>query len=147
MSEIVEFLRARLDEDERVARAAVIRYGLTWWRTDAPDDVDEYADWPGFVCGDHPALAVLDRDDDNDGPHADHIARHDPARVAREVAAKRAILAQEEEARAHYDHIKSSATYPVETSIGHVVALATVIRHLASAYADHPDYREDWRPA
>lgn len=115
MSELIEFLRARLDEDEQVARAADEDYLL--------------------ALSMHVSVAVRDA-----GFMQDFL----PSRVLREIEAKRAILAQEEEARAHYDHIKSSATYPVETSIGHVVALATVIRHLASVYSDHPDYRDTW---
>ncbi|OQQ32280.1 hypothetical protein A6411_10770 [Prescottella equi] len=141
MSDIVEFLRARLDEDEAVARAASPQDDPVWWvdftgvddRPNIQTRVDDlFGPWRTVAYG------VAETD-------AYHIARHDPARVLREVEAKRAILAQEEEARAHYDHIKSSATYPgVEISMGHVVALATVIRHLASAYADHPDFQQEW---
>lgn len=143
MSDIAEFLEARLAEDDEAARNAAgwdptgsVRAAGAWSREGINSVIDSSRRL--VIYGDGPAPASA---------QTEHIARHDPARVLREVEAKRRILAQEEEARAHYDHVKSSATYPVETSIGHVVALATVIRHLASAYSDHPDYREEWRPA
>ncbi|MBM4683829.1 hypothetical protein GS532_07805 [Rhodococcus hoagii] len=142
MSDIVEFLRARLDEDEQTATAATsATFGEdpTW--TSKDDGTGEQTH--GYVMADHTAICGHDSDDVL-LPIADHIARNDPARVLREVEVKRAILTQEEAARAHYEHIKSSVTYPVETPIGQVVALATVIRHLAAVYSDHPDYQQEW---
>lgn len=145
MVELIDFLHARINEDEQTAKKAIDAElsGNGTWR--AKDDGTGTGLW-GYVMSGHYPICGHDIEDVRMA-HADHIARHDPARVLREIEAKRAILAQEEEARAHYGHIKSSATHPgVETSIGHVVALATVIRHLAAVYSDHPDYNPEWTP-
>lgn len=59
------------------------------------------------------------------GEVADHIARHDPARVLAECEAKRRIVewASDGEGEFHW---------------------STVLAPLAAVYADHPDYREEW---
>jgi hypothetical protein len=63
----------------------------------------------------------------NDGgwlsDRVEHIARHDPARVLADVEAKRRI-------------VEWDAEQPVDRG---------VLNILASVYADHPDYREEWR--
>jgi hypothetical protein len=65
----------------------------------------------------------------------DHIARHDPARTLREVEAGRALLADHEGTRAITGDDDE-----------YVSGLAFAIRALASAWSDHPDYREEWKP-
>src|SRR6266851_9644248 len=73
MIDLVVFLNARLRDDEAAARAA------------APGP------WRGRDAGSWSEVAPAK----GTGPEAadtEHIARHDPARVLREVAAKRAIL-------------------------------------------------------
>jgi hypothetical protein len=71
--DLVEFLKARLDEDEAAARkAAAFKYDRP---TDAPWERARLAVEQG---------TALSSDE--------HIARHDPARVLREVEAKRTIL-------------------------------------------------------
>lgn len=70
-----------------------------------------------------------------DACHA-HALRHDPARVLRDVARKRRIA----ELHAHpYDpcdaHDSSMASIDCDT-----------LRLLAEEFADHPDYREEFRP-
>ncbi|MDT9688182.1 DUF6221 family protein [Streptomyces sp. P9(2023)] len=57
-----------------------------------------------------------------------HIARHTPARVLAEVDAKRRIL---NDLWGGPDHEDMWAHH---------------IRLLALPYADHPDYRDEWRP-
>lgn len=71
MSELVEFLKARLDEDEQVAKATVMD-GISFWT--AQDS------WLGLAA---PVVA--------------HAQRHDPARVLAEVEAKRLQLALHKE--------------------------------------------------
>ena len=56
-----------------------------------------------------------------------HIARHDPARALAECEAKRRIVSLDDLDGGQDD--------------GHVHAL----RCLASVYADHPDFRDEWR--
>lgn len=58
----------------------------------------------------------------------DHIARHDPKRTLAEVKCKRRILAE----------------VPC-TDLGRDGYCRTA-KLLALPYADHPDYRDEWRP-
>jgi hypothetical protein len=72
-----------------------------------------------------------------------HIARHDPARVLREVTAKRAVLAWYE------DSLDASATFKEKLGTGTHMATAAesylnVIRGHAAAWSDHPDYQREW---
>lgn len=67
---------------------------------------------------------------------AGHIARHDPARVLREVAAKRQIIANEQDRVIEEGPLPERMRDSIETD---VIAL------LALPYADHPDYQEAWR--
>ncbi len=84
-------------------------------------------------------------------PHADavHIARHDPARVLREIDAKRQIIDQ----CAYWnERAASEAVDPPKSpqpglDLGLLLdAMNPVLRLLALPYADRPDYREEWRP-
>lgn len=91
MDTLVQFLRARLDEDEQTARAA----GGTWW---APPDL------PGQVhdSGGVNIEAKLPS-------FAAHIARHDPARVLAEVTAKRTAIGLYEMAVEHRQDVAARA--------------------------------------
>lgn len=73
---IVEFIDARLREDEQLARA--VDGERRTWRF-------EYSDGSVRAGAQHPAAAA----DRSAGPH---IARHDPEQVLREVLAKRLII-------------------------------------------------------
>ena len=121
--DLVEFLTARLDEDERAARAA--RPGP--WSVDGSS-----------VIATHPTDEVVDYTES-----ADHIARHDPARVLREVGAKRSLIQRYKQPEESPDLPRSfnKLTAGVERAV-----LDEVFRSLALPYADHPDYDEAWRP-
>jgi len=118
---LVEFLRARLDEDEQAARAATAG---PWY----VDDIDQELRTADVYAADgrvtsaytEPCCSVED---------ATHIARHDPARVLAEVDAKRRILER------HSSCDDTSFGEPCED-----------LRLLALPYSDHPDYRQEWRP-
>jgi hypothetical protein len=73
------------------------------------------------------------RVDPGDGVNREHIARHDPARVLREAEAKLTVL----------DEL-DLAVYG--QSRPYVDALLFAVRQMGIAYADHPDYQENWRP-
>lgn len=119
-----EFLRARLDEDERAARRAKA------FKYDRPTD----APW------ERARLAV----EQGMGLSSDeHIARRDPARTLREVEAKRRIVVLYEEVERNTGTL--TAREDRRDARIERVALANVIRLLAAAYADHPDYDEAWR--
>ena len=146
---ILAFIEARLADDERIARTATAGP----WRV----AVDEYAHetdasiiesavlmgdgrpqriaGPGYVGG-----GVWRKDD------ATHIARRDPARALREVAAKRLILRghrpQDDDgwddppdvcARCRYDQGLDTYAWPCPT-----------VRALAAVWSEHPDYDPAW---
>lgn len=145
--DLTEFLEARISEDEAIARAAInpVRPGIQWvWKHVGEEEgpvwlrtVEEFPTTSGV--GDLPAFplgyeAVIDR-----APAMPHVARWDPARVLAECAAKRAIIALHEAAgvdcRTCGTAGEHGVDYPCET-----------LRALALPDADHPDYREEWRP-
>jgi len=151
---LTEFLLARIAEDEAVARAAVIPESarpnaykphpeLSRWRY-VPDgeveyDYDDPYPYPtvAYVTCDHEGL--LPSVNEEVGPH---IARHDPARVLAECAARRAIVAL---------HARYSERYEGCSSCGSVAEYGVdypcdTLRALALPYADHPDYDEARRP-
>ncbi|MEV7599881.1 DUF6221 family protein [Kitasatospora sp. NPDC089797] len=119
-TDLVEFLHARFDDDEQAAHAALgtnelaqpagqqarwVRQGDQIWsqgRSDVP------------VVGKTWARP------------AEHIVRHDPARVLSEVDAKRRVLAD-------------AASFTEDGQ-------QAVFQLLALPYADHPDYRPEWAP-
>lgn len=146
--DITEFLLARIAEDEAAARASsgsTVEGQVGSW-TLAPGG-DEWAAHEGdlevevlvalrpglplpprVMEGKWSQLAYWETYDANSGtfttvmPVAQHIARHDPARVLRECAAKRELV------DAWHD----------EHGGGHV------LKTLAAVYSDHPDYRQEW---
>lgn len=136
---IIEFLEARLAEDERIALAAASR--TRWWRSGGsgvvgggePYTVD-WEDGPDYTDYANAHTIVYDEGWPLD-TEALHIARHDPARVLREVAAKRAILA---DARIYPD-----AAYP-DFDGGFSTAAESAVASLAAVYSDHPDFDPEW---
>ena len=110
MSDIVDFLMARLDEDEGVAREAVAIRRLVY--ANQPRVVDP--DFTFVAWTDHPAGTVV----------------VGPERMLGEVRAKRCIV----------DLFPDSADGDGWNEAG-----AQVLQHLAAAYSEHPDYRDEWR--
>lgn len=131
MTDLVEFLRARLDEDERRARTAEEQW----------DDEDARYEW-------------------NDLPEASfaHARHHSPDRVLAEVEAKRTRIETYELAiarqRAEQDdyaawcnnepHGGSDALNGPDPKL--IPGLEYALRCDALPYAEHPDYREEWKP-
>lgn len=75
---------------------------------------------------------------------AAHIARHDPARVLREVAAKRRVLARH---HAGSDGSCDGCGYDQEQGPWiERLEDCPELRDMASVYADRPGYREEWKP-
>jgi hypothetical protein len=174
--DLVAFLLARLDEDELFARLASVNQDDPVWRSDLVP-----VSWPRAfrICSARdarPIAAVQDLagDDANDttgildgSAIADHIARHDPARVLAEVAAKGQLVqryqlceAENERNVRLYDEWEAAGgsefgdgaipDHPEarrrETSPLEVEGLWLALRYLAAAYAEHPDYRTEWKP-
>ncbi len=141
---LTEFLLARIAEDEAVAAAAVSRRdGVDKWEAVGSGTVVG----PGYDKVKHVMLPSSE-----DGA-ARHIARHDPARVLAEVEAKRRIVGIHE-----LDPIEvyswgttgggcGLCDHSCETggdTWGHDPC--ETLKALALPYADHPDYRQEWKP-
>lgn len=135
---IEEFIRARLDEDQAAANGAREDWGAewqacgTWWL----EGVQHYtvSDIARGELG-HVAYAYEE--------NVTHIARHDPARVLRQVAMLRAIL--------HLHRSEETADKPPFLVCRHdQVAQMTglypclTVQHIAAMWSDHPDYRQEW---
>ncbi|MFF5972241.1 DUF6221 family protein [Streptomyces sp. NPDC012769] len=157
--DLVEFLTARLDEDERVARDARpaqedpssgtwIAYTHDPGPADpqegpvalvgaVPDDPSSTGGMDWAVCETGQGARA--------GAISAHIARHDPARVLAEVDAKCRTLARhalspaEGDPERPWDNVDDCQydgdPWPCDD-----------LRDLALPYADHPDYEEAWRP-
>jgi Family of unknown function (DUF6221) len=124
MEELAAFLKARLDEDEIRARAA-----LGEW-----DDEAARYEWE-----DLPADSYV------------HARNHDPARVLREAEAKGAILADYQvAAQSPYDlpegvhDGRDDSERLADEAI--MDTMEAVVRALATVYSDHPDYQKEWAP-
>ncbi|MFF4791857.1 DUF6221 family protein [Streptomyces sp. NPDC001276] len=76
---------------------------------------------------------------------AEHIAAHDPARVLREIDAKRRVLRDLEQAEFTLGRAESG-TMPHDLMTGAVNTLRRIVRLHAAAYDQRPGYKEGWRP-
>jgi hypothetical protein len=143
MDELVRWLGEQLDEDERIARGTG-QPGTSWRNFEMDGEL---------------------RDDVNAGTVAyipveetrAHISEWDPARVLREIDAKRQLLADYTVTARIRDEaavrIKAAGNQPdakdLETwdrAQREVAILEGPVKLAASPLADRPGYREDWRP-
>jgi hypothetical protein len=147
MTDLADFLLARIAEDEAVARAAVAH---TRW---ALGDFDEPS-----VHG--IAHASWENTDGDAWPNMVHIARHDPARVLAECEAKRRIVGEHASTDEGEFYPGSSVGSERIADDDEPFDLACVccgeyseyavpwpcrtLRALAAVYAVHPEYREEW---
>lgn len=154
MSDLVEFLEARLAEDEAVAREAITpdRPGTHWeWESTADDDDPESPRWLRTVeefptksgVGDLPGFPLYGCTADP-SPAMNHIARQDPARILREVAAKRAVMIAADDATSYDMTVESDRGVGSRNMIEDPYVGDVILRALASAYSDHPDFNPDW---
>ncbi|MGD9989065.1 DUF6221 family protein [Pseudonocardia sp.] len=138
MSELIEWLSACLDDDERAAKLMAEFYPGTWeiadrgWMArvvaDGPSfwEVTRLEQWPTMPTGADAATL---------GQIIDHVERWQPDRVLAEVAAKRRILAL----------YTGPADFP-DWDGGYTSAMGDVLRALALPYAARDGYRDEWRP-
>jgi len=124
--DLVAFLRARLDEDEQTARAAVGCEG-------------EARGWVEMWSGE------MEREQA-------HAERFSPARVLAEVDAKRRILAlhgpvilRGGTGAKYYDTTTVCGSCELPQFPEHAFPCPT-LRLLALSYREHPDYRPEWTP-
>lgn len=154
MDELIAFLRARLGEDEAAARACIDSSGnLTWFDSLVQASGDHtIRTSPGNRTVARIRLAdsgaydgrTLDPD-----ACAAHIARHDPARVLREVAAKQKRLALMIEAHAEMDKLLAddhAGDVERAMAVGRARAATVAAKIDAEIWSDHPDYRAGWKP-
>ncbi|MFJ4742648.1 DUF6221 family protein [Streptomyces sp. NPDC088775] len=124
-SDMIDFVRARLAEEERIALEA----GGDSWR--CPADV------PGEVHDRSGAIAFSLRNLGFD----QHIADQDPARTLRRIETSRVLLDEYAEV-ADLDTDRPQHDF----RSGRAVGLGFAVRQLAAEHAGHPGYRARWLP-
>lgn len=150
----MEYLHARIAEDEAVARAASKG---PWWHNPGKRWLDpeplarERAGWiilggDEFVgrateSGTGHVASTGPVDDPQSVADADHIARWDPARVLADIATKRSLLSRHQEDR-HRTGWCSSCYVPTG---GHRLWPCHVVLAMAQSYVGRPDFRDEWR--
>jgi hypothetical protein len=120
MSELhlIEFLRARLDEDELNARQS-----QALWRD------THFTVAPG-------SLVIMD-----------YLRRRHPSTVLADIDAKRRILDEYQGLRAAASNYAKIGDEDMAFVGRHMYAgVLGALKCLALPYADHPDYRDEWRP-
>lgn len=134
MDDLVQFLHARYDDDATLARDADNRDSDWWWGPNAESAAER------------------------------HIARHNPERVLADVDAKRRILLlhnipavvspkmaafglRDGEKPEDDRRCAGCGLDRDDDPIVSDVSGCPILRALALPYADHPDYREEWRPS
>jgi hypothetical protein len=112
---IVDFIEARLDEDEQIARIGSIEFEGEPWVASGEVVLSDH-EWNGSRVAERVKY---------DRTASSHIARHDPARVLREVLAKRRILS-----------LALVRTNNDETD--------PIVLFLAEPWHNHPDHQPEW---
>ena len=117
---LVEFLEARLAEDELIAGAA-IEGAADWQALYTYRDVKD-SDGRYVILADSRYPTV---------EQAAHIARYSPARILRQCDATRAIIAD-------FLHLDALGDLSGRS------AAENALRQLAMVHADHPDFTQEW---
>ena len=131
MSELVDYLLARLDEEEDAAKRAGFGWGADWAAEDRFTDGYEYA----VIV----AQGSIDAVTSEDGDVVRHIAIHDPARVLAEIAAKRAVLDHAER------RCSDAATSGDPSACLIAGGVLEAVERLAQVYAGRDDFDPAWR--
>ncbi|WEO98994.1 DUF6221 family protein [Streptomyces sp. FXJ1.172] len=126
------FLRARFEEEERVARDAITGAPGAVWGVMADEIEQVLTSQDRGVT--HTPLVQFGADDPV--RMLNHVARHDPARVLRELEAKRALLGEHRT----WDDGRCRTCREGSRSP------CTTLRLLAVPFAGHPGYEDLWRP-
>lgn len=153
MTDLIEFLKARLASDENIARASG---GVGTWTAREADRTYDGLRQFDLMDDRYPAGRITG------SARSNHITRHDPARILREVEAKRAIL----DKIAGWTHaVVEDCWYTCEAATdahdggsscvdedgqlgpctcGLDARREVLLRHLAAPYSDHPDFDPAW---
>jgi len=165
---IVEFIEARLAEDEEIAQSAIDpeRPGTHWCWEDGErnplqpgvevEGLDTQAislrtveEYPTRHVGPLPAFIIGQVEARQQGGLW-HIARHDPARVLEEVKAKRDILAvaawaeKIADINEPVDFERPEEIHSSGYRLGQWHGYKAVLHALAAPYSQHPDYQQEW---
>lgn len=151
MSDPVAFGTSRLDEDEALASGRV----CSEWK------VIGSRVWLPLGGGSR-LVAEFSDQPSSEPSAAEHVARHDPARALREVAAHRTLLAMHGPTRPYGE---SGFTYPAAARFcgycgpgdswqaeqepeawTHALWPCRPTRLLLAIWSDHPDYDQGWKP-
>lgn len=153
MDDLAQWLGEQYDEDERIARAAG---GDAWRRQDHPSDTVAVYDAQGEPVVYDEGWPTVEQQA--------HIVEWDPARVLREIDAKRELLADvlsEPHFRSADDHWNTCPAVVDEDGVpvcldesrapgpcdcGRDARVGRRLRLLALPYVDRPGFREGWRP-
>ncbi|MEV5874667.1 DUF6221 family protein [Streptomyces sp. NPDC052101] len=133
-SALERFLRARFQEEERVARDAIAGAPGALWGVMADEIEQVLTSWDGPTT--HTPMVQFGADDPV--RLLTHVARHDPARVLRELGAKQALLEEHrirDDGRCGTCREEASPRSP-----------CTTLRLLAVPFTGHPGYDDSWRP-
>lgn len=146
MSDLTAFLLARIAEDQALARKSAERDGAEAWHwvsgeewhpvtgeqyegaisADLVSEATFISPGTGF---DLPVRQTTGGPVEIRWPAAEHIARHDPARVLAECDAKRSIVERVS-----------------DVAWGGYAVRDEILALLALPYSDHADFRDKWRP-
>lgn len=152
---LTDFLLARIAEDEEVAKQA--KSDSPRWASTQKDGtlkIDTGIESMGWEFGGGDGIWSCDDPYDDCGTYVshafaegDHIARHDPARVLAECEAKRRIVEEHSDGGKDWDGQRFVHwCRRCAGRRGHEPWPCPTLRALALPYADHPDYRQEWRP-
>jgi len=130
---ITEFLEARIAEDEAVARECLLPKNLVPYGDDRIPAIKP-EEWGSLV------------DNYLGGPMGKHCARHDPARVLAECAAKRAIVAMGRWAVLSGHTTGDNCGLSDQDTHNTAMVGLEVLAVISSVYSSHPDYRQEWAP-
>ncbi|HST86678.1 MAG TPA: DUF6221 family protein [Kineosporiaceae bacterium] len=136
---LIEWFRAQLDDDERIALAA---NPGPWRRFTDKEHLDPLTIFGGRWMGDDEKLrnvASVELAWVKDG-NAEHITRWDPARVLAELRAKRAVLDEvEQESRNADERLRSGGHLGYPGAI-----LWRCVCNLAQPYAGREGWQDEW---
>jgi hypothetical protein len=145
-TDLVAFVRARLDEEEHLAREAGLTNGLhiaTWTAPCSAELLNLPHEAPCECCritGDN--INIYD-EGEHDRSQALHIATWDPTRVLADIEAKRVLVDAYVTAKASHQWW-SDSEQPSESGLAVASASLSewivVLRTLASMWSTHPDY-------
>lgn len=155
MADLVGFIRAQLAEDERIARAACWDEQSDVWTARPPRASYERYTVVDYL--DDGVVAVTPENADADGVGR-HIAEHDPARVLREIGAKRRLLddyivtvrirdGAATRIKAAGDHPDPKDLDEWDRAQREAAILEGPVRLAASVYDDKPGYLAKWAPS